>query len=218
MKKRMCAVLDVRALLIVLLFCATSARASSLAKYEFTSGSASSTGSYGSDIGFKAGIGGHDTSSGELRIKGRQTAGSALGGTVYTAHDEARITSANWVTFSVTIPKSVDVNLASLNFDYTEVLPATFLLGVYSSKGGFTEGAHIEGFFRAGSPGGTLTDHVGTTVDLSGAAFQKLRGETIEFRFLLGDNSGSATRIHVLDNIELIGTITPRVGMVISIR
>ncbi len=84
--------------------------------------------------------------------------------------------------------------------------------------GGFTEGDHLAGLFRAGLPGGTFTDHVGSSVDLSGAAYQDLAGQTIEFRFLLGDGSTATSRIHALDNIRLRGTITSPAGTVISIR
>lgn len=205
-------------MLLIVLFCTAGARAATLAKYEFTSGSASSTGPYGSDITFEAGISGAAFVNNRLEVDGSDTAGGALGGTDYTDPDGPPITSEHWVTFSVTIPAGIDVDLHRLNFDYTEVEPATFLLGVYSSEGGFTEGDHLTGFFRAGTPGGTFTDHVGTSVDLSGAAYQDIGGQTIEFRFLLGDGSGATSRIHALDNIRLRGTITSPRGTVISIQ
>ncbi len=172
-----------------------------IAEYLFTSGSTASTGPLGSSIGFEPGITGSDASSGDLRINGLQTTGAALGGTVYTDVDQGRIATENWVTFSIIVPSAQEIDLTSLDFDYTDINPAQFLLGVYSSKTGFTEDDHLLGLFPA-----TANSY---SVDLSGTmSLQNLSGETIEFRFLLGDDSGSPTRIHVLDNITLSGVIT----------
>ena len=187
--------------------------AATIAEYTFTGGSLSSTGPLGSDIGFEAGITGSDTSSDDLRIEGGETAGAAIGGAVYEDPDANRIASENWVTFSITIPSTQEIDLTSLSFDYTEIDPARFLLGFYTSKTGFTEGDHLLGLFRASSASGTLTDNNGTSVNLSGvAALQDLTDETVEFRFLLGDDSGASSRIHVLDNIVLEGTVIPEPG------
>ena len=197
---------------MVIVGLAANVNAAIIAEYEFTSGSASSTGPLGSNIGFKDGIVDVDAAaftSDRLEIQGVDTAGGALGGTVYTDPDAGRIATENWVTFTITVPSTQQINLTTLDFDYTEIEPASFLLGVYTSKTGFTEGDHLLGLYRAGTPGGTVTTNNGTSVDLSGAAFQNLSGETVEFRFLLGDDSGATSRIHVLDNIELVGDITP---------
>jgi len=188
---------------------AANANAAIVAEYDFTSGSASSTGPLGSNIGFKAGIVGAAFTGDRLEIQGVDTAGGALGGTVYTDPDADRIATENWVTFTITVPSTQQINLTTLDFDYTEIEPASFLLGVYTSKTGFTEGDHLLGLYRAGTPGGTFTTNNGTSVNLSAAAFQNLSDETVEFRFLLGDDSGATTRIHVLDNIELVGDIIP---------
>lgn len=98
--------------------------------------------------------------------------------------------------------------MTSLTFDYTEIDPASFLLGVYTSKTGFTEGEHLLGLYRSGTNTGTFADNNGSSVSLAGTAFQNLTDETVEFRFLLGDDSGATSRIHVLDNIKLNGTVT----------
>lgn len=187
---------------------AANANAATVAMYEFTSGSASSAGPLGSDIGFEAGIVGAAFTGDRLEIQGVDTAGGAIGGTVYTDPDATRIADENWVTFTITVPSTQQINLTTLDFDYTEIDPASFLLGMYTSKTGFTEGDHLLGLFRAGTTAGTFTTNNGTSVDLSAAAFQNLSDETVEFRFLLGDDSGATSRIHVLDNIELVGDIT----------
>lgn len=189
---------------------AIDTHAAVITSFDFTGGTLNSTGgSSSSTIGFEAGITGSDTSSGDLRIQGLQTAGGALGGSAYTSHDEDRIASENWITFSITVSDTQEIDLTSLNFDYTEIEPASFLLGVYTSKTGFTEGDHLLGLYRNGIPGGTFTTNNGTSVDLSGVtALQDLTDETVEFRFLLGDDSGATSRIHVLDNIVLNGDVT----------
>jgi len=62
---------------------------------------------------------------------------------------------------------------------------------------------------RASTASGTFTDNNGSSFDLSTvAALQGLTDETVEFRFLLGDDSGATSRIHVLDNIVIDGTVS----------
>ena len=184
---------------------APAAQAAIIAEYTFTSGSTASTGPLGSSIGGEAG----DTSSDDFRVNGDQVGGGANGGTVYTDVDQIRINNANWVTFTIAVPDTQEIGLTSLDFDYTKIYPTSFLFGVYTSKTGFTEGAHLLGLFHAGTDSGTFTEHNGTSVDLSGiTALQGLTDETVEFRFLLGDDTGLNTRFHVLDNIGLVGDIT----------
>ena len=209
--KKMITLLAVLGLVLAL---APAASAATIAEYTFTSGSTASTGPLGSSIGVEIGTAGHgitgsDTSLGDLRITGSQTLTAVAGDAGYTAADGQRIASKNWVTFSITVPAAQELNLTSLDFDYTEIDPSRFLLGVYTSKTGFTEDDHLLGLFRAANHLETFTTHNGTSVDLSGiTSLQDLTNETVEFRFLLGDNSGATSRIHVLDNIELVGDIT----------
>ena len=187
------------------------ATAEIVAEYTFTGGSTASTGPLGSNIGFEAGITGSDTSFADLRINGLQTTGAALGGAFYADTEGDRIATNNWVTFSITVPDTQVIDLTSLDFDYTEIEPASFLLGVYTSKTGFLAGNNLLGLYRAGTPGGTFTDNNGISLALSGvAALQGLTDETVEFRFLLGDDSGATSRIHVLDNLVLSGADASR--------
>ena len=201
-----------------LAFTAASANAVTIAEYTFTSGSTASTGPLGSNIGFEAGITGSSTAGDELSIHGGQTAGSQNSGPDYDDVDQDRIATANWVTFTIAVSATQEIDLTSLDFDYTEIDPAAFLLGVYTSKTGlttgFTEGDHLLGIFDATTTAGplpntTFTDNNNTSVNLSGITeLQGLTDETVEFRFLLGDSSGSSSRIHVLDDIVLNGTVT----------
>ncbi len=189
------------------------ATAEIVAEYTFTGGSTASTGSLGSNIGFEAGITGSDTSFADLRINGLQTTGAGKNfvGAVYADIEGDRIATNNWVTFSITVPDTQVIDLTSLNFDYTEIESASFLLGVYTSKTGFLAGNNLLGLYRAGTLGGTFTDNNGISLALSGvAALQGLTDETVEFRFLLGDDSGATSRIHVLDNLVLSGAVASR--------
>jgi hypothetical protein len=198
-----------------LAFTAASANAAIIAEYTFTGGSTASTpGTLGSSIGFEAGITGSSTASDDLRITGGETLGGENGGPDYEDVDQDRIATANWVTFTIAVSATQEIGLTSLDFDYTEIDPAAFLLGVYTSKTGFTEGDHLLGIFDSTTTAGplpntTFTDNNGTSVNLSGiTALQGLTDETVEFRFLLGDSSGSSSRIHVLDDIVLNGDVT----------
>ena len=186
-----------------LAFTAASVNAVTIAEYTFTSGSTASTGPLGSNIGFEAGITGSSTAGDELSIHGGQTAGSALGPTIYTDTDEERIASENWVTFSIAVSAAQEIDLTSLTFNYDAILPAQFSFGVYTSKTGFTEGDHLLGLLT------NTASSYSTPLDLSGiGSLQNLTDETVEFRFLLGDDSGSNTRIYALDNIVLNGDVT----------
>lgn len=185
---------------------AVPTNAAVIAEYLFTSGSNASTGSLGSTIGFQSGITNPAFANNRLEIGGDDTSGVALGAATYEAADQTRISGNNWVTFTITIANTQEIDLTTLTFDYTEINPAQFLLGVYTSKGGFTEGNHLFGYYRPALTAGTFSQS--PVINLSGPAFQNLTNETVEFRFLLGDDSGSNTRIHVLDNITLNGTVT----------
>ena len=196
-----------------LAFTATIANAATIAEYTFTSGSTASTGSLGSNIGFEAGIVNNDTAllnNNQLEIQGIDTSSVIdVGHTSYAAADKDEIDGQNWVTFTIAVSDTQELDLSSLTFDYTEIDPASFLLGVYTSKTGFTEGDHLLGLYRTGTSSGTFTDNNGTSVALSGITeLQGLTDETVEFRFLLGDDSGATSRIHVLDNIVLNGDVT----------
>jgi hypothetical protein len=110
------------------------------------------------------------------------------------------------VTFSIEVSAAQEIDLTSLTFNYDAILPAQFTFGVYTSKTGFTavgSGDHLLGLLT------NTASSYSTPLDLSGiGSLQNLTNETVEFRFLLGDDSGATSRIHVLDNIVLNGDVT----------
>jgi hypothetical protein len=109
------------------------------------------------------------------------------------------------------------LNLNNLNLDYLYTSALNFQLRIYSSVTGegtntFTSAdtpIYDTGVFSSG--GGVFTDNL--NVVLTNAAFQGLdNGDSIEFRFVLTDSSGSPARLHGIDNVVLTGWVDDGLG------
>jgi hypothetical protein len=187
----------------------TTAALVTMALFEFTSGSASSSdadaSTTASDITIGSGITGEAFANNQLEIGGDDTAPANSGGNIEAQLQNA-VANDMYFTFTVTIPGGTVVNLTSLSLSYTADNPFHFGIGVFMDKTGFSYPSpnnSLYGFYTHS----TVSKNI--VIDLSGAAFQGLTGTTVDIRVYASDGSSSDTRQHEFDDIALQGTIVP---------
>ena len=120
-----------------------------------------------------------------------------------------------YFTFTVMIPRGVEVDLTGLSFDYELVDPFRFGMGVFSDKTGFTYDNRLYGFYSSSA------QTINPSIDLSSSAeLQDLTDTTVEFRVYVSDGSGISSREHIFDDVVLEGrarmTIFPGTVLIIK--
>jgi hypothetical protein len=123
----------------------------------------------------------------------------------------------NYHSFSFTtagLAPGATLNLDNLVLDYLYASPLNFRLRIYSSVTGQDTNTFMTGDTPIYDSGlineGSLT---AVNVALTNAVFQGLdNGESIEFRFVLTDSSGSSARLHGIDNVVLTGWVDDGLG------
>jgi hypothetical protein len=131
----------------------------------------------------------------------------------------------NYHSFSFAVAglaSGATLNLNNLTLDYIYYQALGFRLRIYSSVTGTNANTFSTGDTpiydtEAVSSGATvLTDRL--DVALTHAAFQGLgNGDSIEFRFVLTDNSSSTARIHGIDNVVLTGSVDDGAGSEVGV-
>lgn len=180
-----------------------------LASYDFTGGSLASTDTEttttATSITNAAGISSTTLTSDLLRIGGFQTTGQYNATTLDNAMANA-ITNNIYVSFTVSIGAS-EVDLTSIDFDYTPINGFDFAFGVFSSLTGFTAGNELAGIFSDTIPAAPQPGLSGP-IDLTGySALQNLTNTSVEFRLYFNDNSTSDTRYRDVDHVSLEGVV-----------
>lgn len=172
--------------------------AAEVAVYEFTADSPNST----------------DADAGTTAGAWTQTVGAISGGSVRAdgvtveGTVASSITNAEYGSFTFNA-NGTPLDLSRLSLDYNAENPFAFTLNVFASTdGGVTGFAEADRLFRIALPDVAGTSPV-TTVNSSSfldlgsiPALQSLTGP-VEIRFYLTDNSSSALRVHLIDNVRL---------------
>ncbi len=110
------------------------------------------------------------------------------------------IATDSYLSFIVTIGSDVEVDLTSIDFDYSSINGFDFGFGVFTDITGFTVGSELAGVFGNEASNPSLSG----PIDLSGIpSLQNLTDTSVEFRFYFMDRSGVGTRIHVFDSVSL---------------
>ena len=128
--------------------------------------------------------------------------------------NEMNFNKSTYLTFDLTIKNLAEGETLSLSaFDYTYQGFSTryFRTALLSSVDGFEKGKELMDFM---DPNEKQHRDIQPTVlhaDLSGnQGFQGLRnGDTIMFRIYVGDRSDNAEKLHLVDNIRVIGEVKP---------
>ncbi|MCH7226888.1 PEP-CTERM sorting domain-containing protein [Haloferula sp. A504] len=191
------------------LIASASAQATVIAQYDFTGGSTASSDTELSTTASSFAASGITPSytSNRVEIGGDDTPTVAFDPSNPSDLDtvmDAAITNGHYLSFTVTIDSATEVDLTSIDFDYTSTSGFDFGFGLFSDKTGFTVGNELAGVFGNEGSDPSLSG----PIDLTGiTSLQNLTDTTVEFRFYLTDRSGSNTRIHLLDNVSLEGNV-----------
>lgn len=195
------------------------ARADVLAVYSFEANSAASSDAQpdtgADDLAFGPFTGGTfeagtAIASNALRL-GTNTTGTSAGDSDTLAES---LSLGNYV--SVTLkPNANSVSLSSLTFDHAFVNGAgtTSNVSVFTNLMGFAEGDVLDTFTFTTVTGDTAVTE--RTVDLA-TGLPELQGVTtdIELRLYFWDNSDTGSRLTVIDDLQLNGTVVPEPGSV----
>ena len=210
---------------------ASTVHADVVATFEFTGGSMTPTlGTFATDNGITVSDlnAPYDLTDGDADLEGVKTADNiAIQGadTSFSGSTNA-IAAMDYLTFSVTIPSTVTVNLDLMSADiagvdiFTSGSVAGHVSRIYSSIQGTddTLGDTIGRFgyqssgdnpFENQSQGLTdLTGNINLGGNVSEIDFQNLSDVTVTFYLPFIDNSSSVSRAIILDNLQIDGSLT----------
>lgn len=222
------------ALLSILGLFSAGSQAAVLATYEFTGGSLTPTltataTSNGITVSDLSGAATYNDGDGDLDLKDANNAAVQGADTAHTGTGAA-ITASNWMTFSVSIPSGVTIDLDTISFEigvdnfWGNGSPGGHMSRVFSSIDG-TDAVSDDTIGRVGFLGGSnntdrpietqtlgLSDPTGNInngANVTGDDFQGLTNTTVTFYLPWIDNSSSGTRAVILDDIVINGTIIP---------
>ena len=123
-----------------------------------------------------------------------------------------------YLTFDLTVrslAEGEELNLTEINYTYQGIRIISAKTALLSSVDGFVAGKELAKFDWSG-PNFRESKNIPSTVihaDLSvNRGFQGLEnGDSIKFRIYLGDIAGRPARLHLVDNIVVIGEVVPGV-------